>query len=67
MIGRFFHTPQTKQFNIRPRFHDPDKDERDDREQRIKEELGIVDEKKKDLKKKGTKKNQKKTKKKRKG
>ena len=50
MIGKFFHTPGTKQFNIRPRFYDPDQEERDERERRIKEELGIVDEKKKDLK-----------------
>lgn len=50
MIGRFFHTPGTKQFTVRPRFHDPDKEERDERERRIKEELGIVDEKEKDLK-----------------
>lgn len=46
MIGRFFHTPKTKQFNIRPRFYDPDKEERDERERRIKEELGIAIEKK---------------------
>lgn len=46
MIGRFFHTPPTKKFRITPRFYDPDKDERDERERRIKEELGIVDEKK---------------------
>ena len=45
MIGRFFHTPGTKKFSITPRFHDPDKEERDERERRIKEELGIVDEK----------------------
>jgi hypothetical protein len=50
MIGKLFYTPGTKQFNVRPRFYDPDKEERDDREQRIKEELGIADEKKKDLK-----------------
>ncbi|MEE4285668.1 MAG: hypothetical protein V2I31_05950 [Mariniphaga sp.] len=48
MIGRFFHTPPTKKFQITPRFYDPDKDERDERERRIKEELGIVDEKKPD-------------------
>ena len=48
MIGRFFHTPKTKQFHITPRFHDPDQEERDARERRIKEELGIVDEKKAD-------------------
>lgn len=46
MIGNFFHTPGTKKFSITPRFWDPDKDERDERERRIKEELGIVDEKK---------------------
>lgn len=45
MIGRFFHTPGTKQFSFKPRFYDPDKEERDDREKRIKEELGIVEEK----------------------
>jgi hypothetical protein len=48
MIGKFFHTPRSKQFSIRPRFYDPDKEARDDRERRIKEELGIVDEKKED-------------------
>lgn len=48
MIGRFFHTPRAKQFHIPPRFHDPDKEEREDRERRIKEELGIVDDKKDD-------------------
>ena len=46
MIGRFFHTPGTKQFNFKPRFYDPDKEEREERERRIKEELGIKDEKK---------------------
>ncbi|WP_167604942.1 hypothetical protein [Maribellus sediminis] len=48
MIGRFFHTPGTKKFSITPRFYDPDKEERDERERRIKEEMGIVDEKKDD-------------------
>lgn len=46
MIGRFFHTPGTKPFGFKPRFYDPDKEERDDREDRIKEELGIKKEKK---------------------
>lgn len=46
MIGRFFHTPGTKKFNITPRFWDPDKEERDERERRIKEEMGIFEEKK---------------------
>jgi hypothetical protein len=45
MIGKFFHTPGAKQFHITPRFYDPDKEEREERERRIKEELGIVDEK----------------------
>lgn len=48
MIGRFFHTPSARKFHITPRYWDPDKDERDERERRIKEELGIVDEKKPD-------------------
>lgn len=48
MIGKFFHTPGTKKFSIPHRFYDPDKDERDERERRIKEEMGIVDEKKDD-------------------
>lgn len=50
MIGNFFHTPATKQFNFKPRFYDPDKEEHEDRERRIKEELGIDDEKKEDNK-----------------
>ncbi|MFV0593352.1 MAG: hypothetical protein ACK5M7_18410 [Draconibacterium sp.] len=45
MIGNFFHTPGTKKFGISPRFWDPDKDAREERERRIKDELGIVDEK----------------------
>ena len=45
MIGRFFYTPGAKRFHITPRFHDPDQEERDARERRIKDELGIVDEK----------------------
>jgi len=36
--------PNAKRFHINPRFYDPDKEERDERERRIKEELGIVDE-----------------------
>lgn len=48
MIGRFFHTPGTKQFGFKPRFFDPDKEERADREKRIKGELGIVEEKEED-------------------
>ena len=48
MIGRFFHTPGTKKFTFKPRYYDPDKEEREERERRIKEELGIVEEKKED-------------------
>ena len=43
MIGKFFHIPEAKQFSFRPRFYDPDKEERADRERRIKEELGIAE------------------------
>jgi hypothetical protein len=43
MIGRFFHTPKAKKFHITPRFYDPDKEEREERERRIKEEMGIFD------------------------
>jgi hypothetical protein len=46
MISRFFHTPPTKRFHIEPRFYDPDKEAQNERERRIKEELGIVDEEK---------------------
>ncbi len=45
MIGRFFHLPGTKKFHITPRFYDPDKEELEERERRIKEELGIVEDK----------------------
>lgn len=37
--------PNAKQFHINPRFYDPDKEEREARERRIKEELGITEEK----------------------
>ncbi len=46
MISNFFHTPTNKKFSIRPRFYDPDKEERDSREQRIRHELGLEQEKK---------------------
>ena len=48
MIGRFFYIPGTKKFHITPRFYDPDKEEQDERERRIREELGIPEEKKDD-------------------
>jgi hypothetical protein len=47
-MGNFFHTPKPKRFNFRPRFYDPDKEDLELREQRIKEELGIATEKKYD-------------------
>ena len=40
----FFKRPQHKRFNLQPRYWDPAKEERDDRERRIKTELGIKDE-----------------------
>ncbi|VAW23583.1 hypothetical protein MNBD_BACTEROID01-1690 [hydrothermal vent metagenome] len=44
MIGNFFHIPKIKKFNIPSRFHNPGQDERDERERRMKEELGIKEE-----------------------
>lgn len=44
-MGNFFHTPKPKQFSFRPRFYDPEKEDFEQREQRIKEELGIATEK----------------------
>lgn len=40
----FFNKPEHKKFNIQPRYWDPAKEEREDREKRIKAELGIKDE-----------------------
>jgi len=48
MIGKFFYTPTAKKFHITPRFYNPDKEEREERERRIKEELGIREEQKND-------------------
>lgn len=45
MIGKFFHTPRPKRFEITTRYYDPEKEEMKDREARIKHELGIDDEK----------------------
>lgn len=44
MALKFFHLQKAKKFNIPYRFYDPDKEEREDRERRMKEELGIIDE-----------------------
>ncbi len=48
MIGKFFYIPKARQFKIAPRYYDPDQEEREERERRIKEELGIVEEKNED-------------------
>ncbi len=45
MIGKFFHTPKGKQFHIPYRYYDPDKEEMQNREERIKRELGIHEKK----------------------
>ncbi len=45
MIGKFFHTPRSKQFNITTRYYDADKEELRDREERIKSELGLNEKK----------------------
>ena len=46
MIGKLFHTPASKSFSFKPRYYDPDKEDRENREERIKEEMGIVEDKK---------------------
>ena len=43
MALKFFHLPKSRQFNIPYRYYDPSKEEREDRENRIKEELGILE------------------------
>ncbi len=43
MIGKFFHLPKNKQFNMPYRFHNPDKEEMEGREVRIKSELGMTE------------------------
>ena len=40
----FFKRPEHKRFNLKPRYWDPAKEEREDREKRIKAELGMTDE-----------------------
>ena len=46
MISNFFHTPASRKFNMKPRFYDPDAEERERRESRIRQELGITEPKK---------------------
>lgn len=38
---KFFHIPKPRQYDIPPRFYDPEKEEREQRERRIKQELGM--------------------------
>ncbi len=45
MIGKFFHTPGAKQFGFRPRYYDPDKEDLENRIDRIKEDMGIAEKK----------------------
>lgn len=40
-MGKFFNKPEHKRFHLTPRYWDPDKEEREEREKRIKAELGI--------------------------
>lgn len=40
----FFKTPKPKQFNYTPRYYDPDKEALKEREQQIKQEMGLSDE-----------------------
>ncbi len=40
----FFKKPEHKRFNIQPRYWDPAKEEREEREKRIRGELGLRDE-----------------------
>ena len=45
MIGRFFHTPKARQFNIPYRYYNPEKEEMQEREKQIKMELGMLKDK----------------------
>jgi hypothetical protein len=40
-MGKFFHLPKGKQFNIPYRFYDPRKEKREEREARIKAEMDL--------------------------
>lgn len=42
-MGNFFYTPKPKKFEIKPRYWNPEKEEREARERRIKAELGKED------------------------
>lgn len=41
MIFRFLHLPKPKKFSFKPVYYDPEKEEKEERERRIKDELGI--------------------------
>lgn len=43
-MGNFFHTPKAKQYNLQPRFWDPEKEEREKRERRRNAEMGAKNE-----------------------
>lgn len=43
MALKFFHLPTAKRFNVPYRFYDPDKEEREERERLIREEMGIFE------------------------
>ena len=45
MIGKIFHMPKRRQFNMPYRFYDPAKEEMQEREDRIKKEMGIHEKK----------------------
>jgi uncharacterized membrane protein len=43
-IPGFFRTPKPKAFNYRPIYYDPVKEERDERNRRIEQEMGVKQE-----------------------
>lgn len=45
MIGKFFHVPKPRKFEIPYRFYDPDREAMKEREERIKSELGLSEKK----------------------
>lgn len=40
-MAKFFHTPKPRQYNLKPRYWDPEQEERDTRNRRRNAELGI--------------------------
>lgn len=45
MIGKFFHTPKARKFYIPYRYYDPQKEAMQERENRIRRELGLEEKK----------------------